>query len=58
MKDWKAIAKAEKLDIPEGDLERITPPLDGLEQAFRPLLQTLAGETQPAAIFRPLEEGE
>ncbi len=58
MKDWLAIAKAQNLDIPEGDLEKITAPLDGLERAFRPLLKMLAPEAQPAAIFRPAGDAE
>ena len=37
MTDWNAIAEARKLDIPPEDLAQITPTLDALEEAFRPL---------------------
>ena len=58
MTDWKSIAKARQLNIPEPDLERIAQPLDGLEQAFRPLAGTIPHETEPAVIFRAVEDGE
>ena len=51
MKDWKKIADAFGLSIPPQDLERILPPLDGLEAAFRPLLDTLPHEVEPAVTF-------
>ena len=57
-KDWKKIARANRLEIPDADLERIGPTLDGLEGAFRPLAQSLAPETDPATIFRAAEEVE
>jgi len=57
-KDWKKIARAEQLEIPDADLERIAPTLDAMEAAFRPLAQALPPETEPALIFRAAEEGE
>ena len=40
-----------KLGIPEDELARITPSLDALEAAFRPLVQTIPLETEPALTF-------
>jgi len=36
--------------IPEADLERIMAPLEALEAAFRPLLQPLPIDTEPAFV--------
>jgi hypothetical protein len=58
MTDWKSLAKARQLNIPEADLERIAPSLDGLEAAFRPLAARVPHEVEPAVIFRAEEEGE
>ncbi|MCL6645994.1 MAG: hypothetical protein K6U88_13680 [Dehalococcoidia bacterium] len=58
MKDWRRLAEALNLGIPEPDLERIERPLDALEASFRPLLATLPLQTEPAyllLLFR--EEG-
>ncbi|MCS6951941.1 MAG: hypothetical protein RMK57_00780 [Bryobacterales bacterium] len=51
-KDWRRIAEGMRLDVPEGDLERIAPVLDALEDAFRPLVPALPLETEPAVTFR------
>jgi hypothetical protein len=59
MKDWKKIAAACDLQIPEADFARITPALDSLEKSFRPLVQALPATLEPAVIFDiPLEETE
>jgi hypothetical protein len=58
MKDWKAIAKAEGLEIPVRDIESIAPGLDALEAAFRPLANGLTWEIAPAIDYRAEEEGE
>lgn len=59
MKDWKKIAEANDLHIPEPDFERITPPLDALEKAFRPLVASIPPQVEPALLFRlPIEESE
>jgi hypothetical protein len=52
MKDWSAIAKASGLDIPAADIARIAGPLTALDEAFRPLAQSLTPEMEPAALFR------
>jgi hypothetical protein len=58
MTDWKSVAQARHLDIPETELERIAAPLDELEETFRPLTDTLTYGVDPAAIFEADEEGE
>ncbi len=50
-RDWKAVAGALAPDIPETDLDRITPALDALEAAFRPLAAEIPHETEPAVVF-------
>ena len=56
--DWKALAKARGIEIPETELELIRPRLDALEQAFRPLAQRLTPDQEPAAVFRADPESE
>jgi hypothetical protein len=51
-KNWKAIAAALSLDIPEDELETIQAPLDSLDKAFQPLLKTLRHDTEPAVMFQ------
>lgn len=51
MKDWTALAKASGLDIPAKDVAKNAPPLNSLEEAFRPLANSLTPEMEPAAIF-------
>ena len=59
MKDWKKIAEASELRIPEADFARITPALDTLEKSFRPLVASLPSTLEPAFIFDiPQEETE
>jgi hypothetical protein len=54
MKNWKLMAEAAGLPIP--DMDRITPALDGLEAAFRPLVKTIPHDVEPALIFRAAPE--
>ena len=56
MKNWKKIAEANDLRIPESDLERIAPALEILEAAFRPLAKTIPDEIEPAITFRIIPE--
>lgn len=57
MKDWKAIAKASGLDLAAGEMDRITQPLESLEETFRPLVRDLTPDMEPA--FRlGLEDNE
>ncbi len=60
MKNWKRIAEIEGFDIPEPELERAAPVLDGLEAAFRPLVANIPHDVEPATAFQaaPEEAGE
>lgn len=58
MKDFRSIAKASGLEVPDRDLDRIVAPLESLERAFRPLVQGLKAEHEPATAFRAAEDGE
>lgn len=58
MKDWKTIAKAHGLDTSGLDLDRIAPPLDALEEAFRPLVRDLTPANEPAVVFGAEEDGQ
>jgi hypothetical protein len=44
------------LDIPAKEAARHSQPLDGLEEAFRPLVKSLTPEMEPAAVFDAGEE--
>ena len=55
-KDWKKIARASGLAIPEDQLDRLAPTLDALEAAYRPLVRALPPSADPAPAFRPAEE--
>ena len=56
MKNWKKVAEAYDLRIPNADLERITPSLDALESAFRPLAKNILDDVEPAITFRMFPE--
>ena len=56
MTDFKAVARARGLDIPEAELDRIVPTLEKLEAAFRPLAADLPPSLEPATGIGPLEE--
>ena len=56
--DWRTLAKARQLNIPDPELDRIAAALDGLEQAFRPLAASIPAGVDPAVIFRAEESGE
>jgi hypothetical protein len=48
MTDWKRIAEAHGLTLTARELDRITPPLSALEETFRPLIQDLTPDLEPA----------
>jgi hypothetical protein len=50
-KDWKKIARANGLAIPDAALERIAASLDALEADFRLLARGLPPETEAALAF-------
>jgi hypothetical protein len=56
MRNWKKIAEVEGFRIPEPEMERIAPVLDGLEAAFRPLVKAIPHDVEPATIFRAAPE--
>ena len=59
MKNWLEIAHAMNLEIPNEQLIRIGPSLDGLESAFAPMRGGISPGTDPAVIFRAaVEEAE
>jgi hypothetical protein len=56
MTDWKALARARQLNIPEPEVERLAAPLDALEAAFRPLARALPHDVEPAIVYRAGDE--
>jgi len=58
MKDWKKIASAANLQIPDAEFERITPALDSLEKSFRPLAAALPFQLGMALVYSIPEEEE
>jgi len=48
------MAESRELGIP--DVGRITPALDALESAFRPLVKAIPHDVEPALIFRAAGE--
>lgn len=57
-RDWKAAAAAFAPGIPADQIEKISPSLDGLEAAFRPLVSRLPLETEPAYVLLLAREKE
>jgi hypothetical protein len=51
MTNWTALAQARALDIPPAAVEAIAPSLEGLEQAFRPLVAKLPFTLEPAIVL-------
>lgn len=51
MTDWKTVARARGLDIPDEALDGIAPALNALEAAFRPLVARLQGDVEPAVVL-------
>jgi len=51
-KDWKKIARASGLTIPEPGLDAVAQPLEALEADFRLLARALDAAAEPAVIFR------
>jgi hypothetical protein len=54
MKNWKLLAEALGLDIP--DMSRVAPPLDALEAVFRPLVNAIPHDVEPALSFRAADD--
>ncbi len=47
MQDWAKLAVARGLPLTALELNRITAPLESLEQAFRPLMRQLTPDLEP-----------
>jgi len=45
MTDWKALSKALETGIPEDQMDRIVPVLEGLSRAFEPLRSAIPAGT-------------
>ena len=58
MKDWKKIASANNLQIPEQEFDRITPALDSLEKSFRPLAASIPFQVGLAVTYTLPEEAD
>jgi hypothetical protein len=58
MRDWKALAKAQGIDIPAEELERAVAPLNEMEEIFRSLVRDLSPEIEPAFDVRLEVDGE
>jgi hypothetical protein len=56
MTDWKAMAGALALGIPEADLSRTIAPVAGLEAVFQQYAATLTSGEEPAVVFDPASE--
>ena len=54
MTDWKALAAARCPDIPDDAVAIMISSLEGLEVAFRPLVETLTADVDPAVKFSPV----
>jgi hypothetical protein len=57
MTNWKLLAEAHQIGIPEPELERIVPTLEALDQAFRNVLSALPPDADSALIFHADVEG-
>jgi hypothetical protein len=51
VRDWKAIARG--LGLAEAAADPVAAPLEALERDFRPLVESLTMEIEPALAFRP-----
>lgn len=58
MKNWKTLAEAYGLGIPESDMDGISVPLQGLEEAFRKLSASFPPDTDSALIFEASPEAK
>jgi hypothetical protein len=51
MKNWKTIASGNGLNLTDEYLAKITPPLDALEAAFRPLVDAIPHGIEPSVTL-------
>lgn len=51
MQDWKSIASAKRIGIPDADLDGIATVLESLDASFRPLVVTIPRDVEPAVTL-------
>jgi hypothetical protein len=51
MRKWQQMAEGLGAGLSEADFEKITPVLEGLEAALRPLIDSLPIASEPAVFF-------
>lgn len=51
MKNWRSIASGSHSGLPASQLESILPVLEQLEASFRPLVNTIPHEIEPAIVL-------
>ncbi|MBS1856907.1 MAG: hypothetical protein JST11_16175 [Acidobacteria bacterium] len=56
MKDWASIAKAQGLDLPAQEADRLAQTLASLEKTLQPLTADLEPDLEPASTFQMEEE--
>jgi hypothetical protein len=54
---WGKLSELYGWNIPEGDLERLTPALDSLAERARRALDRDLGTVEPVTVFRPGGDG-
>jgi len=52
MTDWKLLAVARRLGMPDEELERSRPAMEALEAGFRPLARSVPLYLEPAVVFQ------
>jgi len=56
VRDWKALAAAQGMDLKGPELDRALQALAKLDEQFRPLLAKLGPEIEPATTFDAAEK--
>jgi hypothetical protein len=57
VKDWKAIAVANGLNLKDAELDRIASVLSALDETMQPLVRSLTPDVEPASVFHAGETG-
>ncbi|MCC7175851.1 MAG: hypothetical protein IT159_11705 [Bryobacterales bacterium] len=56
MRKWNLIARGLAPEIPDAEVDKIVPALDGLEALLRPQVEAMPYEAEPAVVFEPPDE--
>ena len=56
MTDWKKVAEARQVGMPEDELERIIPNLESLEARFLPIAAAVPDEADMAVFLKAAPE--